>query len=65
VIRFSAAPVSGYIGFAVGRTIWEDALREHVAGPLGATAASRRIAHQYRRMINAYAAAADATAAAA
>lgn len=55
-----AAPVPGYIGFAVGRTIWEDALREHLAGRLDAAAASERIAHEYGRMIDVYAAAADA-----
>jgi myo-inositol catabolism protein IolC len=61
-----AAPVPGYIGFAIGRTLWEDALREHLAGRLDAAAASERIAHEYRGMIDVYAAAAlDATPAAA
>jgi myo-inositol catabolism protein IolC len=59
-----AAPVPGYIGFAVGRTIWEDALREHLADRLDGAAASERIAHEYRRMIDVYAAAADSTTAA-
>ena len=52
-----AAPVPGYIGFAIGRTIWEEALREHLAGRLDAAAASARIANEYRRMIDLYAAA--------
>jgi myo-inositol catabolism protein IolC len=61
-----AAPVPGYIGFAIGRTLWEDALREHLAGRLDAAAASERIAHEYRGMIDVYAAATlDATPAAA
>ena len=60
-----AAPVTGYIGFAVGRTIWEEALREHLAGGLDAAGASERIAHEYSRMINVYAAATHATPAAA
>jgi myo-inositol catabolism protein IolC len=60
-----AAPVPGYIGFAIGRTIWEDALRDQLAGRLDAAAASERIAHEYRRMIDVYATAADATPAAA
>jgi len=56
-----AALVPGYIGFAIGRTIWEDALRKHLAGRLDAAATSERIADEYRRMIGVYAAAADAT----
>ncbi len=27
-----AAPVPGFIGFAIGRSIWEDPLRDHLAG---------------------------------
>jgi myo-inositol catabolism protein IolC len=53
-----AAPVRGYIGFAIGRTIWEAALREHLAGRLDADAATERIAAAYRRMIDTYTAAA-------
>jgi myo-inositol catabolism protein IolC len=59
-----AAPVPGYIGFAVGRTIWEDVLREHLDGRLDPAAASERIADEYRRLIDVYAAAADAAPAA-
>jgi len=29
-----AAPVPGYVGMAIGRTIWLDALSEHLAGRL-------------------------------
>jgi myo-inositol catabolism protein IolC len=58
-----AAPVPGYIGFAVGRTIWENVLREHLDGRLERAAASERIADEYRRLIDVYAAA-DATPAA-
>src|SRR6185437_8538405 len=39
-----AAPVEGYIGFAVGRTIWLDVLSEHLAGRLARDAAAERIA---------------------
>jgi myo-inositol catabolism protein IolC len=49
-----AAPVDGYIGFAVGRTIWEDALRGHLAGRLDADATSAQIAENYRRLIDVY-----------
>jgi myo-inositol catabolism protein IolC len=59
-----AAPVPGYIGFAVGRTIWDNVLREHLHGRLEPAAASERIADEYRRLIDVYAAAADATPAA-
>lgn len=55
-----AAAVSGYIGFAIGRTIWEEALREHLAGRLDADSTSGRIEHAYREMIDVYAAVADA-----
>jgi myo-inositol catabolism protein IolC len=50
-----AAPVEGYVGFAVGRTIWLDALSEHVAGRLERDAAIEQIAANYRQMINVYA----------
>src|SRR5919201_4136031 len=49
-----AAGVSGYIGFAVGRTLWWNQLREYVAGPLGRAQAVRRIAGNYQRMVDAY-----------
>jgi myo-inositol catabolism protein IolC len=57
-----AAPVPGYIGFAVGRTIWENVLREHLHGRLEPAAASEQIADEYRRLIDVYAAAAAADA---
>lgn len=50
-----AAPVPGYVGFAIGRTIWRDALTEHLAGRLDRDAATDRIAHNYRQMIGTYA----------
>jgi len=53
-----AAPVDGYVGFAVGRTIWLDALSEHVAGHLERDAAIEQIAANYRQMIDVYASAA-------
>ncbi len=56
-----AAPVPGYVGFAIGRTIWLDALTEHLAGRLDRTAVIDRIAHNYRQMIDVYAAAAAST----
>ncbi len=56
-----AARVPGYIGFAIGRTIWEDALREHLAGRLDAASTSARIEQAHRGMVDVYAAAANAT----
>jgi myo-inositol catabolism protein IolC len=53
----TAAPVAGYIGFAVGRTIWLDPLRDHVAGRLDRTVAVEGIAANYRQMVDVYAAA--------
>jgi myo-inositol catabolism protein IolC len=53
----TAAGVPGFVGFAVGRTIWWDALGAWLAGgeEAGTTAA---IAATYRRLIDAYTAAA-------
>ncbi len=53
-----AAPVAGYVGFAIGRTIWLNALSEHVGGRLEREAAIEEIAADYRRMIDVYNAAA-------
>jgi myo-inositol catabolism protein IolC len=54
-----AAPVAGYVGLAIGRTIWLDALTEHVAGRIERDAAVEQIAANYRRTIDVYARAAD------
>jgi myo-inositol catabolism protein IolC len=56
-----AAPVDGYQGFAVGRTIWLDALSEHLAGRLERDAAIEQIAANYRQMIDVYVSAAAGT----
>jgi myo-inositol catabolism protein IolC len=48
------AGVPGYIGFAVGRTLWWDELSHYVAGRLEREEAARRIAGNYERMIEAY-----------
>jgi myo-inositol catabolism protein IolC len=54
------AGVSGYIGFAVGRTLWWDELSEYVSGRIERAEAARRIAGNYERMISAYLAAQQA-----
>jgi myo-inositol catabolism protein IolC len=50
-----AAPVAGFVGLAVGRTIWLEALSEHQAGRLEREAAVTHIAANYRQMIDTYA----------
>ncbi|MGH7918765.1 MAG: 2-deoxy-5-keto-D-gluconate 6-phosphate aldolase domain-containing protein [Candidatus Dormibacteraceae bacterium] len=48
------AKVPGFQGFAVGRTIWWDALKAWVAGDLDRSAAAERVSANYRRMVAAY-----------
>ena len=48
------AGVPGYVGFAIGRTIWWDALKGYVDGNLEREQASSRIAENYRRFIDVY-----------
>jgi myo-inositol catabolism protein IolC len=48
------AAVPGYIGFAIGRTIWNDALRGFLARESDRDEAVRRIAAKYRRMVDVY-----------
>jgi myo-inositol catabolism protein IolC len=54
----TGAAVEGYIGFAVGRTLWWDVLEAWLGGTVERAEASRRIADNYLRMIEAYASAA-------
>jgi 5-dehydro-2-deoxygluconokinase len=51
-----AAPVPGFIGFAVGRTLWQDALKKYVAGLLSRVETRGEIADRYLQMMHAYAA---------
>jgi myo-inositol catabolism protein IolC len=48
------AGVSGYVGFAIGRTIWWDPLLAHVQEGLDRGTAVKQIAENYRRMIDVY-----------
>ncbi|HTX84447.1 MAG TPA: DUF2090 domain-containing protein [Streptosporangiaceae bacterium] len=52
-VRIGAA-VDGFDGFAVGRTLWEDALRDFLAGNASRSQAVDRIAARYRDVIAAY-----------
>jgi myo-inositol catabolism protein IolC len=54
-----AAGVPGYIGFAIGRTLWWDAIKEFLAGSLNRAGAVEQIATAYRRAIDVYTAAAN------
>jgi 5-dehydro-2-deoxygluconokinase len=49
-----AAPVDGFVGFAIGRSIWWDALKGFLAGELERGAAAEQIAESYLRFIGVY-----------
>jgi myo-inositol catabolism protein IolC len=52
-----AAPVDGFGGFAIGRTIWWDAVAAHLAGELDRSAAIATIAGSYLHFVGVYRAA--------
>src|ERR671922_1526798 len=45
----AGAPVDGYVGFAIGRSIWWDALKGFLDGSLERDAAAQQIADNYMR----------------
>jgi myo-inositol catabolism protein IolC len=49
-----AAPVEGFIGFAIGRSIWWDALKGYIGGDLERRAAAEQIAEGYLRFVQVY-----------
>jgi myo-inositol catabolism protein IolC len=49
-----AAPVDGFIGFAIGRSIWGDALTGYINGSLEREAASKQVAENYLRFVKVY-----------
>jgi 5-dehydro-2-deoxygluconokinase len=49
-----AAPVDGFVGFAIGRSIWWDALKGFLGGDLEREDAAEQIARKYRRFIDVY-----------
>jgi myo-inositol catabolism protein IolC len=51
----AGAPVPGYAGFAIGRSIWWDALKSFLDGDLERDAAAQQIADNYLRFIKVYA----------
>ena len=50
----AAAPVEGFVGFAIGRSIWWDALKGFLDGALEREAAAMQIAENYLRFIRVY-----------
>jgi myo-inositol catabolism protein IolC len=48
------APVEGYAGFAIGRTIWWDALKGFLDGNLEREEAAQRVADNYLRFVQVY-----------
>jgi myo-inositol catabolism protein IolC len=50
----AAAPVEGFEGFAIGRSIWWDALKGFLDGSKERAAAAREIADNYQRFVEVY-----------
>ena len=49
-----AAPVEGFVGFAIGRSIWWDALKGFLDGSLERRAATEKVADNYLRFVKVY-----------
>jgi myo-inositol catabolism protein IolC len=49
-----AAPVEGFIGFAIGRSIWWDPLKAYVDGKIDRAAGAKKIAENYLRFVAVY-----------
>jgi 5-dehydro-2-deoxygluconokinase len=49
-----AAPVDGFVGFAIGRSIWWDPLKAYVDGKIERRVAAQQIAQSYLRFVNVY-----------
>jgi myo-inositol catabolism protein IolC len=50
----AGAPVDGYVGFAIGRSIWWDALKGFLDGSIQRDDASDQIADNYLRFVSVY-----------
>jgi myo-inositol catabolism protein IolC len=50
----AARPVDGFIGFAIGRSIWWDALKGYLSDELERDAATAQIADNYLRFVEVY-----------
>ena len=49
-----AAPVEGFVGFAIGRSIWWDALKGYLDGSVPRDAAAEKVADNYLRFVKVY-----------
>src|SRR5271167_854121 len=49
-----AAPVEGFVGFAIGRSIWWNPLKAYVDGKIERAVGARKIAENYLRFIKVY-----------
>jgi myo-inositol catabolism protein IolC len=49
-----AAPVDGFVGFAIGRSIWWDPLKAYVDGKIDRATGARKIAENYLRFVAVY-----------
>ena len=49
-----AAPVEGFVGFAIGRSIWWDALKGFLEGDLDRTTAAKQVADKYLHFVQVY-----------
>jgi myo-inositol catabolism protein IolC len=49
-----AAPVEGFVGFAIGRSIWGDALKGFIDGSLDRDTSAGQIAENYLRFVRVY-----------
>jgi myo-inositol catabolism protein IolC len=52
-----AAGVDTFVGFAIGRSIWEDVLRQYISSTIDDDAASTRIAERYMHFVHRWVAA--------
>jgi len=50
----TAAPVDGFVGFAIGRSIWWDPLKAYVDGKTERAEGARKIAENYLRFVKVY-----------
>jgi myo-inositol catabolism protein IolC len=49
-----AAPVDGFVGFAIGRSIWWNPLKEYVDGKIERSVGAQQIADNYLRFVKVY-----------
>src|SRR5271155_1708052 len=50
----AAAPVEGFVGFAIGRSIWWDPLKAYIEGKIDRASGARTIAENYLRFVKVY-----------